>query len=441
MKFLENIPSWKKFPDAKTMGYFLPMGNFISLSEYRNEEDFEKSHKHPNLDKDRYSVFIHEQQHYYDHVSTLWGIKKIYKIYEAYSAYIEYDEYLFYKFRELELDLKREYFLEYYTESYADVKGSFVNKWKVQITSGLRFSALGTVDENHPIPFVVFKSEDEQKISRVPISVVALLESTATYYEFLFLLNEAQKLESPYREIQIDNVYKKLEKLLFDSELTLYSAAVHIVIDRLQISDPIVAYRVSSIFAKIALNIPSNLFHSIKIQDSIVFEAEWRKRASSFVKNADRGFAFYLLVTNYLEKYGAYNQEYFTVDMILDASDLPGEQKVSELLSEEIMEMYSTSMLETNHMNREINDKVFFGNKFRQQTGIGQQNTMGDLSQFIRDKPYLIFGETYFEYENLELSDIVEKLQHQVKLSREEWFKFYTECEKRIDSFNLICGI
>lgn len=221
----------------------------------------------------------------------------------------------------------------------------------------------------------------------------------------------------------------------------MYSAAVHIVIDRLQISDPIVAYRVSSIFAKIALNIPSNLFHSIKIQDSIVFEAEWRKRASSFVKNADRGFAFYLLVTNYLEKYGAYNQEYFTVDMILDASDLPGEQKVSELLSEEIMEMYSTSMLETNHMNREINDKVFFGNKFRQQTGIGQQNTMGDLSQFIRDKPYLIFGETYFEYENLELSDIVEKLQHQVKLSREEWFKFYTECEKRIDSFNLICGI
>lgn len=39
MNFLKNISDWKKFPDTQTLGYYHPMGNYIYLSEYKNEGD------------------------------------------------------------------------------------------------------------------------------------------------------------------------------------------------------------------------------------------------------------------------------------------------------------------------------------------------------------------------------------------------------------------
>ena len=73
MNFLENIQNWKKFPSVETLGYFNPLGNFIHLNQYIDEKDFEKSLKNPLLDRNRFSVFVHEYQHYIDQVSTLWG--------------------------------------------------------------------------------------------------------------------------------------------------------------------------------------------------------------------------------------------------------------------------------------------------------------------------------------------------------------------------------
>ena len=46
-----------------------------------------------------------------------------------------------------------------------------------------------------------------------------------------------------------------------------------------------------------------------------------------------------------------------------------------------------------------------------------------------------------FEYEDLELQPIFMKSMKQMDLTREEWFRLYTFCEKRIDSFNEVCGI
>lgn len=440
MKFLKNIPSWKKFPDTQTLGYYHPMGNYIYLAEYKNEEDFDQSLKNPSIDKNRYSVFIHEQQHYYDQVSTLWGIKKLYKIYEAYDSVIKFKEYLFYKFRELELNFKRDYFLDYYTETYNEITGDFNNKWQFQISSGVRFSSDGKVDANSPIPFIVFHSSDGEKISRVPISVVSLLETTATFCEFSFLMDEAKKLESPYKENQIKKISENLESILYNPELTLYSAAVHIVSVNLQIFDPIEGYKASALFAKIALNIPSIQFKNIKIHKEFDVSEEWKSRAVKMIENMERGFTFYLLVKNYVLEFGK-DIANLTIENILSASNLPNEKDILKLVSEEIQALDLKILMEQNNLNREVIDKVFWGNNFRNTTGIGQQNEIKDLSKFERDKPFLIFGETYFEYEDLKLKPIYEKLISQQKLSIEEWFRFHTSCETRIDSFNTICGI
>jgi hypothetical protein len=440
MNFLKNIPAWKKFPDTQTLGYYSPMGNYICLNEYKNETEFQTALQNPSLDKNKFSVFIHEMQHYYDNVSTLWGVQNLYKLFRAYDAVIKYDEYEFYKFREVELNFKRDYFLDYYTETYSNIIGNSNDRWGFDITSGVRFSPDGKINEDLPILFVKFSSSKKEKISRVPLSVVSLLETTATYSEFNFLLSEALKLESPFRENQIKSISSKFESLLYNPELTLYSVAVHVVSVNLQISDPIKGYEFSSLFAKIALNIPSNLFQTIKIHSEFDIKEQWKHRAKKMLENQERGFAFYLLVKNYVAVFGTDTKQ-MTVENILKASNLPTEQEIEKAISEEIQALDLQILLEKNNLNRGFIDKVFWGNKFREVTGIGQQNAMTDLSKFERDKPYLIFQETYFEYENLNLETIIDKLMRQQKINIDEWFRFYTWCEKRIDSFNTICGI
>ena len=58
MKFLNNIPKWKKFPDTQTLGYYHPMGNYIYLAEYKDENDFKTSLLNPAVDKNKFSVYI-----------------------------------------------------------------------------------------------------------------------------------------------------------------------------------------------------------------------------------------------------------------------------------------------------------------------------------------------------------------------------------------------
>jgi hypothetical protein len=441
MNFLTNIQKWKLFPSVDTLGYFHPLGNFICLNEFKDEKDFEKTLNNPSLDKDRYSVYIHEYQHYLDQISTLWGIKNIYKIYESYDSVFGNEEYKFHKHRELILSLKRDYFLDYYTVKYNDIRGDYKNRWQFRISSGLRFDHNGKVNEQLPIPFLSFASAEGIPISRVPISVVSLLETTATYAEFSFLLNEAIKLSSPYRENQLNQISKKLESKLYHPDLTLYSAAVHLTSVNLKILDPILAYKISSIFAKIALNLPFELFENIPFSDEINSSEEWLKRATNLIQNEDRGFVFYLLIINYLAKRGILIDNRIEVVDILSSSNLPNETEIEDLITKEVQKLDYDLLINHNNFNRRVIDKVFYGNKFRQSTGIGQQNPPIDISQFVREEPYLIFSETYFEYENLDLHTIFMKVIKQFDISIEEWFKIYTHCENKIDEFNEICGI
>lgn len=441
LKFLVNVPKWKIFPSISTLAYFNSLGNYIYLDEFEDENDFKKACDNPSLDKNRFSVYIHENQHYIDQISTLWGAKNIYRIYESYNAVFKNNEYEFYRHRELILNLKRDYFLDYYTIKYNHIEGDFQNRWKFQITSGLRFDNNGKINEDYPIPFVSFVSKKDVKISRVPISIVSLLETTATNAEYQFLISEAGKLASPYRENQLAQISKKIESKLYHPELTLYSVAVHLTSVHLGVSDPILGYEISSIFAKIALNIPSQLFINITFPKELSSTEEWLKRSKKLIKNEDRGFVFYLLLRNYVTTFGTLKDNKISIENILKSSNLPSEDNIQKLIKLEIQELNMKMLTSTNDFNKLILDKIFFGNKFRESTGIGQNNKQVDLSEFIRERPYLIFKNSYFEYEDLELHKIYTKIASQEQVTIEEWFRIHTFCEKKIEEFNEICGI
>jgi len=450
MKFRnKKVTKWKIFPninDKAPAGYYNALGNFICLNEYEDEDDFLKSKSNPTLDKKRFSIFIHEYQHYIDQVSTLWGIRNIYKIFGAYHYVFMGKEEDFYNFRELTLCFKRDYFLDYYTEYYEDIFGSYENPWKFQITSGTRFDAAGKIDDTQPIPLITFFSNDGQKkVCRVPISVVSLLETTATNKEYDFLLSEALKLESPYKDNQLKALSEQIEKKIYHPELALYSVAVHLTSVFLEISNPIIAYRISSVFAKVALNLPSELFSAIKIPKELGSTKQWVERTHYLIKNADCGFAFYLLIKNYKDEVGKLLGSDISVDEILSSSNLPNEKEVEQLISIEIETLSMKSLIEQqNGFDRMIADKVFFGSKFRSIAGIGQQNITSEeeIAQFIREKPWLVYGgKDVPQNEHLDLNEIVNKAQFQQKLSFEEWFKLWQFCEERIDAFSEICGI
>jgi hypothetical protein len=441
MKFQEKIKSWKKFPNVDTLGYYHCLGNYIQLNEFEDETEFKKAVANPSADKNRISTYLHEYQHYIDQVSTYWGILNIYRIFRAFNTSVLGNEHDFHHYRDLILNLQRDYFLEYYTEQYNLVEGSYANPWKFELTIGIRFDFEGKVNEEKPIHFITFSSSDGQKVSRVPISVVSLLETTATYIEYRFLLDEALKLQSPHKELQIKALSAKIEKKLYHPKLTLYSAAVHLTSVLLKINDPILGYKISSIFAKIALNVPESLFDDVSIPKDLSADEVWLNRSKNFMKNYDRGFLFYLLIRNYSETHGEVKGLEIDIERILSASNLPNEETIEKLIFEEVTKLDVEILMEGNSFNRQIVDKVFFGNKFRKSTGLGQQRKQEDLSEFVRDRPHLIFASTLFDYEDLELKPIVDKVIKQQDVSREEWFRLYTYCEKRIDGFNEICGI
>jgi hypothetical protein len=441
MKFQEKIKNWKKFPNVDTLGCYHCLGNYIQLNEFEDETEFRKTLANPSLDKNRFSIYLHEQQHYIDQVSTYWGISNVFRIFRAFNTAILGNEQDFHHYRDLILNLQRDYFLEYYTEQYNNSMGSYSNRWKFQLTVGIRFDFEGKVNEKKPIHFITFSSSDGQKISRVPISVVSLLETTATFVEYKFLLDEALKLGSPHKQLQIEALSAKIEKKLYHPELTLYSAAVHLTSVLLKINDPILGYKISSIFAKISLNIPNSLFSDVIIPEDLATDKVWAIHSMNFMKNNDRGFLFYLLIVNYSKIHGEIKGMEIDVKKILSASNLPNEETIENLISEEITNLDIEILMERNSFNRQIIDRVFFGNKFRKSTGLGQQKKEGDLSEFVRDKPHLIFASTLFDYEDLELEPIAEKVIKQQDISREEWFRLYTHCEKRVDGFNEICGI
>lgn len=115
------------------------------------------------------------------------------------------------------------------------------------------------------------------------------------------------------------------------------------------------------------------------------------------LKNNERRFVFLLLVRNYVSEFGI-DKDSLTVENILKASNLPSEKEILALISKEIEELDLKVLSDKNNLNREIIDKVFWGSKFREVTGLRQQNKVTDLSKYKRDKPFLIFSETYFEY-------------------------------------------
>lgn len=428
--------SWKHFPSVSTLAYYSPMGNYIKLNKV-TESILRKIRNEPESYLEQRAVLVHEYQHWIDHVSTFWGQENISKIFLAFESCFSGNEKDFHRMRTLYNSLKGDRLLDFYTESYEEIQGAKENRWKYGFSAGIRYDSNGDLDLSKPIIFVRFRSSDDIPIIRVPLSVTSLLETTAVAREIVIKIDAISRMEEQKGERELEILQTRLEKQLYNPELTLYSVAVHTVSNLLKISDPIIGYQISSQIASLALNLPNSVFENIIIPENT--KEYWGDHCPEFLKSRNRGFAFFCLTMNYSNRNQEYDQGSF-IDDVLECSGLPNKGKLDELIEEELLELQINTSVELRFLINLYLDKNRAGKKFRDIFG-----TAGESDEPFRlvddSYPYIMCSNTYFNTSNIELSDVLEKLSLAQEITREEWWVIFEFCEDKIDEFNEICGI
>ena len=300
--YRERIEALRKsrnfFPNISTIGEFRPHSqtlHFHYLDSHLLKMDMAKSRIGGN--RKNFEVLYHELTHWSDLVSTVWGQAYIAGLFDAYHAAESNDEYLFHKLIEQYDEDRRILFPKYYHVVDRDAKPhSFSKRWRQELSSGMEFDATGRLNENQPIFFVSFSDHDDgRRIARQPLSVGALLETTATWAEIRAGISAIQMLDEEQRIVEIKLFENDRQAFVYNENLTVYTAPVHMLSNMSRATDLLEAYKLASILAHVALNLTPALIEDIVHPES--FEP-FGNRCAAFVRSGNRGYAFAALAAH-----------------------------------------------------------------------------------------------------------------------------------------------
>jgi hypothetical protein len=432
MKGIKKI--WQIFP-SQTVAYYSPIGHYIQLNLITESRmrSMRADPENPTFTND-YAILNHEMQHWLDHHSTLWGLKNNIKIYKAFNAKCNMKETNFFHIHEAMREFKRNSLIDYYSETYNKIDGSKKEPWRWSLSSGLRFSYEGKFDEERPILFVKFHSAQDKPVCRTPVSLCSLLETKAIDSEYDIRFSRILKLDSANGMIESKLMEDRLFSELYDSELVLYSVAVHLAANILNISDFVQAIKIASKVATIALNLTEKFFKEIKIPSGL--EA-FNQRPKKMLEQSDPGFAYYCLLKNYSDTYKA--SCVFEINELLTESGLPNVTKIKAQMVEESYRMIPKA------------DNGPFINYMIEKIGVFQKlnsecpsfPTLSDLNKLNWIKnviPTVFCADT-----NFDLLD--DKASWQLvrgpisKLDMQEYHSVTDFLGRKLEEFDAICGV
>ena len=425
------------FPNTKVAAYYDQSHQLICLNSY-NFIDF-KGEGFKGIDKksvDKLSLFEHELTHWIDHHSTLWGQQNIILLFNALNSRANQDINEFWRIKHLENSFRKDTFFDYFTEKHNHIQGNGMNRWKYQITSGVRFSSEGKPEHGKPILFVRFNSIDDIPIVRVPVSVASILETNAIKSEY-FIKFLALKEDTDFinKKVSEGLLKEELMHLLYNPDLTLYSVIAHLTANLDNQQDIIETLDITSQIGTLVLNMPDDLMKNIKTPE--IDNKIWEERYNSFIIEKDKGAIFYFLLRNLIDKYG---QNKFSKEAILIASDLPNEEELRENI---ILEM-------------EGNIKKLIDGPFKKMAVVAIKNGIemfkkrgifGDgkeLRDYIIDNkimPTILFGDTELNLDNLDVNDILKKLNNGDEISINEKYFIIDYYKDKFDEFLEVCGV
>ncbi len=243
---------------------------------------------------------VHEYTHFIDSTSTIWGFNHLIMMNDAYLSNdkINRNENLFYKAKKFHNHLSKIKYPKYYTTIS---EGETKEQWIAYPTAGILFDNNGQVTDES-IMFLRFNSLSGEHIARSPISAVSILEASAMANEVLTEVNLLNQLNKD--DLAIEQVFylKKIISVIYNKELTEYSACVHMLANQQECKDIIQSFILVSIITRVVLNCTEKVFDKIlennKFKDifNISEEDSIFKRLKDGLLHRNIGILYYIIV-------------------------------------------------------------------------------------------------------------------------------------------------
>lgn len=290
------------FPNSSAVAYFEPNSQLIFL-KHINAEMLGANLKGPMTGVIRrdLSTVYHEVTHWADTVGTLWGNEYLKRVYAAYDVAEVVNtpgaEADFFRFIDLHDEMRRLSYSDYYRLVEKDGREhSLSEPWRIEFSCGIEFNSSGRPDNKSPIIFVRFKDHySDRVLVRQPLSIAALLETTATWSELLTQLGVLVAMPDDERLVESYIMSKDHGKRLYDTNLSLYTAPVHLLAHYARIADPIVAYRLGAMLSLVCLNLVGSHFRKLKVPIDM---HAWKDRFQAFLNAMHRPFAYKCICGN-----------------------------------------------------------------------------------------------------------------------------------------------
>lgn len=238
-------------------------------------------------------IYAHEMQHFMDIVGTVWGQDYLDILFGAYDAVLDgrppelaYPELL----RLFDAD-RSILFPRYYKYVMPGApQGTAENRWSMSLSTGANIRPDGKMDETDPLLFVRFDM-GAAHVARQPLTVGALLELRAIGAEMGPLARSFEGLAQDERIVEERLQTRELLAMVYDPQLTTYSAGAHVAANALEQADLTSTLDSGFKVAEVALNLTSDSFGRLR-QPQGFGDAIGHQRQRGFGARQNRGYAF-----------------------------------------------------------------------------------------------------------------------------------------------------
>jgi hypothetical protein len=291
--------SWKVFPSTRTRASYFPSTQHIELYEVTLPELKEallNMRGNPQLAIVVLPLLFHELRHWFDHVATLWGMRRLVSLFNAMNARTLDQEVEFWRIVEYQQLLDRDHLSDFYTTTGRNQPPpGYPNRWMYSLTCGRRYDRFGRLDPERPIIFTRYEWADGSPACRVPFSVASLLETGSMAFETEFEAASLEGFPPGERQIERNRIIKERVAELYDVDLGVYTTAVHLIANRMDLYAADEAFPIAGALASLCLNLPDGLFDRLRIPREF---APWGDYNRAAILQRDRGYLFMLLCSH-----------------------------------------------------------------------------------------------------------------------------------------------
>lgn len=429
------------FPTVNsTVAFYNPSNFKITLCEVSTLEFFNLNKNVKDLEAaKKTSIINHEIRHYIDHIATLWGQRNILTYAKSIDTYIDLDYKNYKRLVDYSLENKRLFYNEYYNEVYSKSKFKKGDKpWLTKSIVAHKFDNSGNPDPKSPMIMFRFTENDgsSRDVARVPLSVVSLLETNATFEEIRYRVLSVAQQDEDVRVVEHIRLSNELiYDLIYNQNLAVYNVAVHLVANTLNIVDLAHAIETSAIFATITLNMPKKLVTAMLVDESNY--PTWKKEIPFLIENFDYGFIFMNLIRNFKKKYDGKN---INVAEILKSSELGSYESFVAIVKEEHLEIITDIKNQKNFKNL-LKNEIIKGQKVFEYLGIGfEKGSILKACQKLKIVPHMEFNDTPLVLKDFNKKSLFENKPHATE-NFDEWVEYSSIIEDGINGFFEIRGI